>query len=476
MTFRVSVSVAAWLTLAAGPALRGAGPPEERIQRVENGLLRANTIRGSALERLKLAERMSHYKVPGVSVAVVHEGRLEWARGYGQADVESGKAVAADTVFQAASVSKPVAAMTALRLVELGKLSLDEDVNLKLRSWKVPENEFTKTEKVTLRRLLSHNAGLTVHGFPGYAQGAAVPTLVQLLDAQPPANTAAARVDKTPGSGFRYAGGGYAVMQLLVEDVTGKPFDQVARELVLEPLGMRHSTYQQPLAEPLARDAATAYRGDGQPVAGRWHTYPEKTAAGLWTTPADFARIIVEIQKPGRMLRPETVRTMLTKSAGDYGLGFGIGDTDGRASFSHGGANEGFRCQFFAYRDSGEGAMVMTNGDNGGALANEILRAIAAEYGWVDFRTKERTVVTLDPAVLQAYVGDYQFPGGPTVNVRLKEGRLIAGVGGDNVDLVADSADSFFDMDGTAPDVKFVKQADGSFDLNAAGGTAKRKK
>jgi CubicO group peptidase (beta-lactamase class C family) len=303
-----------------------------------------------------------------------------------------------------------------------------------------------------------------------------VPTLVQLLDGKPPANTAAVRVDKAPGSGFRYAGGGYAVMQLLAEDVTGRPFDQLACELVLEPLGMRHSAYQQPLAEPLARDAATAYRRDGKPIAGRWHTYPEKTAAGLWTTPTDFARIILEIQKPGNALRPETVKTMLAKSPGDYGLGFALGETERRASFQHGGANEGFRCQFFAYRDTGEGAMVMTNGDNGGALASEILRAIAVEYGWVDYRTRERAVVAVDPAVLQSYVGDYEFPGGPVVNVLLKDGKFMAGVGGDKVELLAEAPDSFFDLAGNAPPVKFVKQADGSVALEAAGGTARRKK
>ena len=207
---------------------------------------------------MKLAERMEHYHVPGVSVAVIHAGRVEWARGYGKRDVESGAPVTAETLFQAASLSKGVAASVAMRLVEQGKLSLDEDVNAKLRSWKVPDNEFTKTEKVTLRRLLSHNAGLTVHGFPGYAQGAAMPALVQLLDGKPPANTAAVRVTKAPGSGFSYSGGGYEVMQLLLEDVTGRHFEDLARELILDPLGMKLSAYEQPLGEERARNAASA--------------------------------------------------------------------------------------------------------------------------------------------------------------------------------------------------------------------------
>jgi CubicO group peptidase (beta-lactamase class C family) len=476
MTPRIPIAKVVVYALAALPLLRAASPADERIARVENGLRKANRLKGSPAEPLKLAERMEHYKVPGVSVAVIHDGRVEWARGYGKRDLESGAPVTPDTLFQAASISKGVAAAVAMRLVEQGKLSLDDDVNAKLRSWKVPDNAFTKTEKVTLRRLLSHNAGLTVHGFPGYAQGALVPTLVQLLDGKPPANTEAVRVDKAPGSGFRYAGGGYEVMQLLVEDVTGRRFDEVARELVLDPLGMKLSAYEQPLGPERARNAASAYRGDGKPVAGRWHTYPELTAAGLWTTPGELARFVMEIQQPGKVLKAETVKTMLTSGPGDYGLGIGLGETAGRASFSHGGGNEGYRCEYFAYRDSGDGAIVMTNSDNGAPLKNEILRAIAVEYGWVDWLPRERTVVPVDAAVLASYVGDYQFPGGPLVNVRVKDGKLIAGIGSDTVALSADAPDSFFDMDGGAPDLKFVKTVDGSIELHAGGGVAKPKK
>src|ERR1043166_84851 len=188
-------------------------------------------------------------------------------------------------MFQAASISKHVAAMVALHLVDEGKLSLDEDVNRKLRSWKVPENEFTKTEKVTLRRLLNHSAGLTVHGFPGYEAGEAVPTLVEALDGKKPANTAPIRVDVVPGTIWRYSGGGYEVMQQLAIDVTGKPFQQLAQEIVLGPLGMTRSTFEQPLPKRLEGNAASGHGADGATIAGRWHTYPEMTAAGLWTTP-----------------------------------------------------------------------------------------------------------------------------------------------------------------------------------------------
>lgn len=475
MTQRNCIVAAVVCSLAGLPLLWSAPPADERIARVENGLQRPNRLKGSPAERMKIAERMKHYKVPGVSVAVIHEGRVAWARGYGQRDVASGAPVTAETLFQAASLSKGVAASVAMRLVEQGKLSLDEDVNAKLRSWKVPENEFTKTEKVTLRRLLSHNAGLTVHGFPGYAQGAAVPTLPQLLDGKAPANTAAVRVNKAPGSGYRYSGGGYEVMQLLLEDVTGRPFDELARTLILDPLGMKRSAYEQPLGTERARNAASAYRGDGKAIAGQWHTYPEKTAAGLWTTPSEFARWVMELQKPGKVLKAETAKTMLTRSAGNYGLGIGLNETAGRASFSHGGSNEGYRCQYFAYRDSGDGAVVMTNGDEGGDLAMEILRSIAVEYGWVDYLPKERAVVKVDAAVLTSYVGDYAFPGGPVVQIRVKDGQLTSGINGDGAVMTAEAPDSFFDMDGHVPPTGFKKGPDGRMELHAGGGVAKRK-
>lgn len=475
MTPRNCLLAVVLCSLAGPPLLRSAAPAEERIARVENGLQRPNRVKGSPPPRMKIADRMKHYKVPGVSVAVIHEGRVEWARGYGQRDLASGAPVTAETLFQAASLSKGVAASVAMRLVEQGKLSLDEDVNAKLRSWKVPENEFTKTEKVTLRRLLSHNAGLTVHGFPGYAQGAAVPTLPQLLDGKAPANTPAVRVNKVPGSGYRYSGGGYEVMELLLEDVTGRPFEELARKLILDPLGMKRSSYEQPLGTERARNAASAYRGDGQAVGGRWHTYPEQTAAGLWTTPGELARWVMELQKPGKVLKAETAKTMLGRSAGNYGLGVGVNETAGRASFSHGGANEGYRCQYFAYRDSGDGAVVMTNGDAGGDLAMEILRSIAVEYGWADYLPKERAVVQVDAAVLASYVGDYAFPGGPVVRIRVKDGQLTSGINGESAVLMAEAPDSFFDMDGHVPAMGFKKAPDGGMELHAGGRVAKRR-
>jgi CubicO group peptidase (beta-lactamase class C family) len=366
----------------------------ERIGRIESGLLPPVVTAGDTAG-MSLRERMRHYRVPAVSIAVINEGRIEWARAYGVMEAGGAGAVDTATLFQAASISKPVAAMAALRLVEQGRIPLDEDVNTSLTSWRVEENGHTRDAKVTLRRLLSHSAGLTVHGFRGYAAGDAVPTVVQLLAGEAPANSARVRPDTTPGAIWRYSGGGSTVAQLLMQDVTGVAFPELVRELVLEPAGMVHSGYDQPLPPSRTAAAAAGHRRNGSPVTGRWHIYPEMFAAGLWTTPSDLARLAIDVQRSyngdhGRVLTPDMTQVMLTTQAGEYGLGFGSVRGDDWLAFSHGGANEGYRAMFFAFADRGQGAVIMTNGDAGSPLIGELLRAVAEEYDWPSQRAEVR--------------------------------------------------------------------------------------
>ena len=283
--------MACWL-----PKYTGSSALEQRIQRIQDGLLPAVLIKGEPVQSSKLADRMAALHVPGVSIAVIHDGAIEWARGFGVMKL-GGSPVTPETLFQAASISKPVAALAALRLVQSGKLDLDADVNRYLQSWKVPDNEFTAKNKVTLRELLTHTAGMTVHGFAGYASGAPGPTLLQVLNGEKPANSPAIRVDTTPGTKWAYSGGGYVIVQQMLADVTGRPFPKLMREMVLGPIGMTRSTYEQPLPAARLAEAATPYRQDGTPVPGGPHTYPEMAPAGLWTTPSDLARYAMEVQK-----------------------------------------------------------------------------------------------------------------------------------------------------------------------------------
>src|SRR5215475_12565048 len=258
-------------------------------------LLPATITQGEKPATTKLTERMAALHVPGVSIAVIHDGKIEWARGYGAVSV-GGAAVTSETLFQAASISKPVTAMAVMHLVQTGKLNLDTDVNQYLKSWKVPTNDFTQKTKVTLRELLSHTAGMTVHGFPGYASDAPVPTLVQVLNGAKPANSPAIYVDIAPDSEWRYSGGGFVVTQQLLLDVISKPFPTFMKETVLGPTGMARSTYEQPLPKSRQGEAAMPYHSNGQATAGGPHVYPEMSAAGLWTTPSDLGRFAIELQ------------------------------------------------------------------------------------------------------------------------------------------------------------------------------------
>jgi CubicO group peptidase (beta-lactamase class C family) len=359
---------------------------DARIARVENGLL-PPAVQGQPLPAAHLEARMEALDIPGLSLAVFQNGRIEWTRGYGMADVAEGRRVTPSTRFQAASISKPVAAVAALALVERGALSLDDDVNRYLMSWKLPGNGFTTATPVTLRAILTHSAGLTVHGFRGYARGEPVPTLVQVLRGEKPANSEAVFVDTQVGARWRYSGGGYSILQLLVEDVTGQPFAEAARALVLEPFGMDQSTFVQPLPDDLRRHAATGYHTRRVPVAGGWHTYPEQAAAGLWTTPRDLARFAIELQRIAagrsrRVLSTRLAAEMLRPQREEWGLGVSVTGNGAATRFSHGGANVGFRCYVVGYRDHASGMAIMTNADTGDAILHDIVRAIAKEYGW----------------------------------------------------------------------------------------------
>jgi CubicO group peptidase (beta-lactamase class C family) len=394
-------------------------------------LLPATITQGEKPATTKLSDRMAALHVPGVSIAVIHDGKIEWAKGYGTVSV-GGAPVTPETLFQAASISKPVTAMAVMRLAQTGKLNLDTDVNEYLKSWRVPANEFTQKTKITLRELMSHTAGLTVHGFPGYASDAPTPTLVQILNGTKPANSPAIVVDIAPGSEWRYSGGGFVVMQQLLLDVSGKPFPTFMKETVLGPAGMAHSTYEQPLPKSRMGEAAMPYHSNGQPTAGGPHVYPEMSAAGLWTTPSDLARFAIELQLAlagkSSILSAATAREMLTPITGNWGLGIGVGGGAGRPYFQHGGANDGFQCNLVAYQ-SGDGVAIMTNSDSGGQLAGEVLRTIAYGRKWPDFAPRELPnagSISVSAETLRRYAGVYGMAPGVNMMITVENGQLIS--------------------------------------------------
>jgi CubicO group peptidase (beta-lactamase class C family) len=393
------VSVCAAVVLAgaaSGNPVAGNAKPA----RIESGLAPL-TIGSATLYSFSLLDLMRLVQVPGMSVAVIDHFQIDWAKGYGVARVGSAMPVTPETLFQAGSISKPVAAVGALSLVESGKLALDEDVNHRLTSWKVPESPFTKDQKVTLRRILTHTAGTSGHGFPGYASDAPLPTLVQVLKGEKPANTPPLVVTAVPGSRWRYSGGGVCIEQLLMTDVTGQPFPEILRQRVLDPIGMSSSTFEQPLPPTRAAMAASGTYADGRAVPGRWHVYPEMAAGGLWTTPTDLGKFAIEIalsaqgranhvlsqRMAGQMLSPQFPRvgepTWGDKDHPDrMGLAFFLGDSARPARFGHIGDDEGFTAILIFFGDTGQGAVIMVNSQLGIAMANIVLASIAKEYHW----------------------------------------------------------------------------------------------
>ena len=375
----------------------------------------AQTTRVDSLDAYVKAQ-MAQRQIRGLSLAVIQDGKIAVARAYGVLD-SSGAPVTTATLFQAGSISKPVAALGALHLVEAGKLSLDEDVNAKLTTWKVPENRFTTTEKVTLRRLLSHNAGVTVHGFPGYDVAVGMPTLVQVLDGTPPTNTRPIRVDTTPGAIWRYSGGGFTIMQQLTIDVTGQPFPQLMQQAVLGPIGMTSSSFEQPLPPERARLTAAGHLADRSAVRGRWHLYPEMAAAGLWATPTDLAKFAIEIQETlaGRghgVISPAMARQYVTEQKGGSGLGIGVGKVGGVNRFSHGGRDEGFDALLMALED-GRGVVIMINANDNSRFMANVEAYVRRLWGWPNATSPQDApaasrAVPIDAKRLARYGGYYE--------------------------------------------------------------------
>ncbi|HKS05692.1 MAG TPA: serine hydrolase domain-containing protein [Gemmatimonadaceae bacterium] len=392
--FRRLNVVVSFVCSTAAPLTAQSGA--ERAERMAKALVRLGPG-GDTSQRYTIEQEMQRLRVTGASIAVVVGGRVVWAHGYGVKEFGKPERVDTTTLFLAGSISKPVFATGALALVEQGKLSLDTDINKSLTSWQLPSSKFTETQKVTLRRILSHSAGLTIWGFPGYAIDKPVPTVAQVLDGEAPANTRAVRNDTTPGARWLYSGGGITIAQLAATDATREAFPGLMKRLVLDKVGMVHSTYENPIPASRARETAAGHERPDSVVAGRWHVYPEMAAAGLWTTAPDLARWGIAIARAYRgesggvlspamareMVRPQTVLPTSGQGAAPAGTWWGLGvQVSGTARdflFTHGGRDEGFVASFAYWPERDVGLVVLTNSTNGMFL-NEVRRAFTAEF------------------------------------------------------------------------------------------------
>lgn len=345
--------------------------------------------RDGDLVGLTLEDAMKKTGVPGASMAVIKDFEIQWSRGYGVADVATGARATPDTLYQAASISKPITAMAVLKAVQDGRFTLDQDVNQLLTSWKVPASEATARQPITLRGLLSHTSGTDDgFGFPGYDPDAAVPTPVQILKGEKPSNVGAVLVARPPLTAYKYSGGGLTLVQLLLTDVLKRPLPDILRDTVLTPLGMTHSAYEQPLSPEHDRQAARGHDRTGAARDVKWHVYPELAAAGLWTTAPDLARFGIELQKSlqGRsnkvLTRATTMEMATPVGVGPFAIGMDIRNIGEGWYLAHGGSNWGFQCLVLVHKLKGYGFAVMTNSDSGGRLIAELQQRVAAAYKW----------------------------------------------------------------------------------------------
>ena len=401
---------------------------ERRIARIETGMLPAVVVQGEETTPKTIHEIMRHFNVPGVSVAVIRDGVLEWAKGYGVLEA-SGAAVNTETLFLAGHMSQALATVGALSMVADGRLSLDANVNDWLSSWHVPDNEHTTSEKVTLRRLLSHTSGLNVSTLLGYLPGDPTPKTLQILDGAAPATNDPIRVTREPGSRQQYSLGGYVVLQQMLVDIAGMPYAAFMDSVILRPLGMGRSFHSQPLSGQLASNAATGHGPTNEPLPGRWRVYPELAALGMWTTPTDLAKLIIELQRvyageTSRVIPKSLVEEMLSQQSENRGLGVEFGGEGVWQHFRLEGHGNNYLAEFYAYVSRGMAAVVMTNSSNGEGVKAHVLRAIAVEYGWPDLLPEQVETVRLSEEALRELEGTYSFRGRDRV-LRVVDGRII---------------------------------------------------
>lgn len=488
MRTRLSRMLCAALMTSFVPVTAMADPspeaPPERIAQLTAAL--PAVTQGERTLKHSLEEWMRALAIPGVSIAVIDGYRVVWTQGFGVTTPgPQGTPIDAGTLFQAASIAKPVTALAVMRQVEQGRLSLDGDINAALESWTLPASDAQAGEPVTLRQLLAHTGGVTPGGFAGYARDMPAPSLLQVLDGAAPATNAPARVVARPGAEVAYSGLGYSLLQLALEDQLDQPFETVLQQTVLQPLGMRDSSFRQDLTETRQARVAPGHLGVGAPVAGGWFVHPELAAAGLWTTPRDLAVFAIAMAdarrgQDGALLSRELATQMLSPHREGTGLGFVVRDEPAHGYFAHSGGNVGYFAHFEMLADTGQGVVIMSNSDAGQVLASLVIAGVAQAYDWpladrrqltpgrierlfaqVDRVANQRVKVDVDPAVLARYVGKYELAPGQVFDITLVDGQLQLRLGDQpRFPLFAESPAKFF-LEAVDAQISFVLDATG---------------
>ena len=433
-------------------------PVSDQIADIEKGLLPVNLFEGE--QAFEIHDRMKFYKVPGLSITVIKDFKILWTKTYGVADLKLQIPVTDKTLFNIGSLSKGVAALTALSLIHQGKFKLDDDVNKLMTSWKIPENKFTKNAVVTPALLMNHSAGAMHHFGVGYFRSS-FPTITQVLKGEPPAKHRPTIIDQIPGTRFQYSNPGYAILQQIIEDVTGKPIYTVAQENIITKLGMTRTTFEQPLPESFEKVAAAGHRGYSQ-VRGKRHYFANIAAGGLWTTSDDYAKYVIELQKSwhgksNKIISEKLTREMLSPHVSkQYGYGVFMRSIGEEKYFGHMGDSAGFMAGFISHATDGYGAVILTNSNSSPELIREINRSIARYYNWAEFVPPEVKPVDINESVKKEISGRYRSGPDTVVDIILKGGDLIlSNLGKEKMFHIGDH---IFKIKRRAGEIQFTKE------------------
>ena len=392
---------------------------------LENGIRGQVRFLGETEDFSSIANKMSEYKIPAVSLAVIKQGKIEWADIYQNMSFDEKQKLNCTSLFQAASLSKPVTLLAAVRMHAAGKLDLDENIQHYLTDFELPIGEQTVDNPVTFRNVFAHTSGITPGGYQGYAQDQPIPSDLDILKGNSGVNSPAIVVIAPPNEKLAYSGGAYTLAELALQDIFDNEFASIMKKWILDPIGMKHSYFSQPLPVSKFNQVAKGYTHSGNVLAGGWHNHPEQAAAGLWSNSVDMAKFLIEIYKAyqgkSSILSQAEIKSLISHERDGDAYGFRIERSDDGISITHYGGNAGYRTGMTINLTSGNGLVYLINSDNGGALGDELFLSAAHVYNWKNFKQTEVYRKNADPHTLKGVVGKYKWNNQVDLSIQFEE-------------------------------------------------------
>jgi len=390
-----------------------ATPAKNQKAQLENGIRGKVKFLEEPENFSSIANTMKESKIPALSLAVINEGEVEWSETYQNADFLGEQPLDSTSVFQAASLSKPVTFLAALRMYAAGEIALDTNIQVYLKDYQLPQGKQTPENPVTFRNIFSHTSGISPGGYQGYARDLPMPSDISILRGEEGANTPAIKVVTPPNEVLRYSGGAYTLAELALQDYFAADFSGIMQKWILEPVGMEHSTFTQPFPVADSNKVAKGYTYAGKRVEGAWRNHPEQAAAGLWSNASDMAKILVEVyrayQGKESVFSKADIEAILSHERDNHVYGFFVERSEDDIAITHYGGNAGYRTGMTISLTSGKGLVYLTNSDNGGLLGNTLLLSAAQVYGWKHFTQEKVHRSEVSSEVLRGLVGEYKW-------------------------------------------------------------------